>query len=261
MEELPSKRVIGIGESIVIALAFVILSLLLRSVYPFLLNIFGFGLSMLIFYLITMGSTFLFALKLRNEAWRAAVFTIPPFSLLLASILTTVGLLWGALYPIADFIPISESIKQQFIFIFESPSVFSFLALVIAAPILEELIFRGVILEGLLKKYSPLQAIVISSLLFGLIHLNPSQFVSAFLGGLFIGWVYAINRNLILCILIHFTINLIAFCLFSTMDLEWAYEAPLIELYGGTMSFIAIIGIGLLLLLGGIRFMDRNRLS
>lgn len=45
--------------------------------------------------------------------------------------------------------------------------------MVIAAPVLEELIFRGMMLEGLLKKYSPVTSIIISSILFGVAHLNP----------------------------------------------------------------------------------------
>jgi membrane protease YdiL (CAAX protease family) len=45
-----------------------------------------------------------------------------------------------------------------------STGVYSFITIVIAAPILEELIFRGIILNGLLKA-TPLKSIIISSLL------------------------------------------------------------------------------------------------
>src|SRR5690606_30966839 len=83
--------------------------------------------------------------------------------------------------------------------------------IVIAAPILEEVIMRGIILDGLLKRYSPVRSILFSSFLFGLLHLNPWQMVSAMVIGIFAGWVYYRTRSLALPILIHATNNLSAF--------------------------------------------------
>ena len=51
------------------------------------------------------------------------------------------------------------------------------LAVVIVAPLTEELLFRGVILRGLLLHYSAPKAVIASSLMFGLVHLNPWQAV------------------------------------------------------------------------------------
>jgi membrane protease YdiL (CAAX protease family) len=48
----------------------------------------------------------------------------------------------------------------------------------VAAPVLEEIMFRGVFLTGLLKKNSMLLALIISSALFALMHLDFSAFVS-----------------------------------------------------------------------------------
>ena len=61
---------------------------------------------------------------------------------------------------------------------------------VLVAPFTEEVVFRGIILRGLLAHGSQNRAIVWSAILFGLIHLNPWQFPTAFIAGLvFAYWV------------------------------------------------------------------------
>ena len=65
----------------------------------------------------------------------------------------------------------------------------SVLILVIVAPLTEEFLFRGLILDGFLRKYSIRKSILVSALLFAVFHLNPWQFVGAFaLGTLFAWW-------------------------------------------------------------------------
>jgi uncharacterized protein len=81
---------------------------------------------------------------------------------------------------------------------------------VIAAPVFEELIFRGIILDGFLKRYKPRTAIFLSSLIFGIAHLNLPQFLNALLLGILMGWVYWKTKSLLLTILIHFINNLSA---------------------------------------------------
>ena len=61
---------------------------------------------------------------------------------------------------------------------------------VVIAPLTEEILFRGIILKGLLAHGSQNRAIVWSAVLFGLMHLNPWQFPGSFILGLvFAYWV------------------------------------------------------------------------
>ncbi|NOY09491.1 MAG: CPBP family intramembrane metalloprotease [Spirochaetes bacterium] len=83
----------------------------------------------------------------------------------------------------------------------------SLLFVIAVAPITEELFFRGIILHGFLKNYSKRKAIIVSALLFGLIHLNPVQLLSATVFGIIIGWYYAETGSLITCILFHSFMN------------------------------------------------------
>ena len=79
----------------------------------------------------------------------------------------------------------------------------SFLALVVVAPLTEEYLFRGLILNGFLKRYTRLQAILLSSFLFGAFHFNPWQFVGAFALGSLFAWLYVKTRSLFLPLLGH----------------------------------------------------------
>ena len=67
----------------------------------------------------------------------------------------------------------------------------------------EEILFRGIIERKFFRIYSPVKAILLSSLLFGILHINPWQAVNAFFGGLFIGWIYWRYRSIWLCMFIH----------------------------------------------------------
>ena len=76
---------------------------------------------------------------------------------------------------------------------------------VFVAPILEEIVFRGVIMNNL-RKYGIRVAIIINSLLFGLSHYNIEMIVPAFLTGIVFSYV-AYKYSIKYSVLIHFFIN------------------------------------------------------
>ena len=75
------------------------------------------------------------------------------------------------------------------------------------APVVEEMLFRGVILRGFLARYGRAQAIWGSAALFGLAHLNVYQFVAALLLGAVCGWLYERSRSLVPSIALHAAYN------------------------------------------------------
>lgn len=77
------------------------------------------------------------------------------------------------------------------------------LKVAVMAPIIEELIFRGVIMHGLMRNYSKFTAVFVSALMFALFHLNPWQFPATFILGLILGILMVRTRNIFLCILGH----------------------------------------------------------
>lgn len=112
--------------------------------------------------------------------------------------------------PINNLLPVPDWFNEIMLKLV-SKDIYSFITVVILAPIFEELILRGVIIDGFLKSYNPRKAILLSAFAFGLLHLNPWQFVPAFIGGLYLGWIYYRTQSILPCIVIHSANNLIAF--------------------------------------------------
>ena len=78
---------------------------------------------------------------------------------------------------------------------------------VFVAPILEEIVFRGVIMNNL-KKYGIKTAIIINSIFFALSHYNTDMIIPAFFTGIIFSYV-AYKYSIKYSILIHFFINAI----------------------------------------------------
>lgn len=82
------------------------------------------------------------------------------------------------------------------------------IATALIGPMVEELIFRGLLLNTLWKVFSFHKAIIISSLCFGLLHGNSVMtMTSATLMGIVLAYTYAINRNLMDSIIAHLIYN------------------------------------------------------
>ena len=80
---------------------------------------------------------------------------------------------------------------------------------IIIGPIIEELIFRKILLGKLLEKFSkrPIKAIVCSALIFGIVHLNIIQGVAAFGGGIILGLIYYYTKSIKATIFAHILNN------------------------------------------------------
>lgn len=94
---------------------------------------------------------------------------------------------------------------------FGAPSTVSsflwlFVAICVVAPILEELIFRGVLMK-ILEPYGSLAAIMISSLCFTLLHFAPAALITIFIVGIAIGFVRLYTDSVLACMLFHSSFN------------------------------------------------------
>ena len=77
---------------------------------------------------------------------------------------------------------------------------------VILAPIMEELIFRKLVLDRL-AGYGPAVAMVVSALVFGLAHGNFYQFFYAFLLGLIFAYIYLRTGKVRYSMMLHMMVN------------------------------------------------------
>lgn len=84
------------------------------------------------------------------------------------------------------------------------------LVTVIGAPLVEELLFRGVLFEELRKEISLKGTIFLTSIVFGIYHFNILQSSNAFFLGLVLAYVYYKTRSIEASIIIHATNNMVA---------------------------------------------------
>ena len=86
--------------------------------------------------------------------------------------------------------------------------LFVFLYMVICAPIMEEYIFRKLIVDRTVK-YGQDVAVLMSGLMFGLFHGNLNQFVYAFVLGCFLAFLYVKTGKLKITIALHMLFNFV----------------------------------------------------
>ncbi len=78
---------------------------------------------------------------------------------------------------------------------------------IIIAPIVEEVIFRGVIFHGLGNSCGFLTAAILTSLFFGLYHMNFNQFIYTIVLGFFLAMAVQATGSLLASILMHLIFN------------------------------------------------------
>lgn len=152
-----------------------------------------------------LGADFGFAIRPRDIAWA-------PVGVGIA--LVAGWLLWP-ITELADLKGSSQEVVRQFEDAngFEIP-IFA-LSVVLLAPLAEELLFRGALLRGLLRRTTPGWAVFGSALVFALVHVlgDPDSYyyVPAFLAlGLVSGWRAVRTGNLSQSIFLHAGFNLLA---------------------------------------------------
>lgn len=82
------------------------------------------------------------------------------------------------------------------------------LTAVLAAPVAEELLMRGVLYGRLRERMSAKAAIFSSAVLFGIFHGNVVQFIHALVVGIFLAWLMERFRDIRVPILAHMAANL-----------------------------------------------------
>ena len=87
------------------------------------------------------------------------------------------------------------------------------LAIVVAAPLMEEYLCRGIVLPALQRRWGSAIAIIGSALAFGALHMNPWQFFYAALLGVTLGWLRVQSGSIAPGILLHALNNLISWVL------------------------------------------------
>lgn len=115
------------------------------------------------------------------------------------------------------------------------------LSVVVCAPILEEILFRGLIFESCRERFGSGAAVLISALLFGLVHGVPVQIINAFVVGLIFGYIYLRTGSLLSVIILHAINNGIAYI--SLAFFGDAADTTLRDLIGPDWLYWALYGL------------------
>ena len=90
---------------------------------------------------------------------------------------------------------------------FNNNLFFNFFLIIIVAPIIEEIVFRGLFYKTL-KNFIPfVQASIISSLIFAIIHENILSLTILFLLSLYLTWIYERTNSILYSIITHSIFN------------------------------------------------------
>lgn len=107
--------------------------------------------------------------------------------------------------------PNSEIEYQETLIALKMHPIINFFRICLLAPIIEEILMRGFILNKLKGSYNNIIALLISTLLFGILHFNMVQTFSAFVCGLILGLIFLKYNNLLICIMAHALYNTISY--------------------------------------------------
>ena len=116
----------------------------------------------------------------------------------------------------------------------------------------EELLFRGVVLGGFLRRYPATRAILASALLFAAIHLTIPQLLGAFVAGGYLGWWRARTGGLTAPVALHALYNAVALVVTKVWGLPAIYYTQT-----GLWISLANLAGGALLLFGIVRLSNR----
>lgn len=120
--------------------------------------------------------------------------------------------------------------------------------IVLVAPIAEELVFRQAVIGALLEKEkSSAKAIVLSAVLFAIVHVNPAQMPVAFVIGILLGWFYVRTGSVVTSAACHVLNNTLGVISFHALP-----DTKLTSLFGGTIGTVIVttvcIVVGVLLI-------------
>ena len=178
------------------------------------------AISSLLTYIVICFLLYLSTLSARQED-RFSVGNSPPFKDVVAFMLLAVPLIGIAcLGLIVLYLPLSYSSPDFVKWVLDMPptiwwkpdaeavfaSILNALVIVILAPIVEEIMFRGFLLNRWQRKYGAITSVVLSSMIFALFHV---EIIGGFVFGVVLSLIYMRTHSLFGPIIVHISNNLI----------------------------------------------------
>jgi len=181
-----------------LVIGFAVLHLVpLREMLPLLGAFFAIGFSAVVVAVAPMGRAAIPALGLRGANWKYVVFGA------LATMALSVGVSQFGVEP--------QGMKQVFDIVRDLHQLaLSLLLLAVLAPLVEELVFRGLLYGWLTGRWGKNVGWIVSSLAFAAAHMEPAHIILVLPLGLLFGWLRQRTDSLLPSIVAHIANNALA---------------------------------------------------
>lgn len=168
---------------------------------------------------------------------------------------------------LSELLNAPDLFQEQFETILSNP--IGIITVIIIGPIAEEMLFRKGIISSLLRNAqqdskksktfmgTPLYAMLISSVLFALVHGNPIQMIGGFCVGLYLSFIYVKTHNLTMPVLCHIFNNLSSVILFYILP----HNFKLIDLAGSNAILLIWLLISALIVLISVYYINNKSLT
>lgn len=157
-------------------------------------------------------------------------------------------LLWGIVLlaavsivvePLSDLLP---SVDRSF-----SRDGWLMLSAVVVAPVVEEVLFRGMLFDMIRSRAGLVAAFVLSSALFAAMHLQPAVMAVALPSGMILCYAYIKTRSIFSCILLHMMNNALAMS-FNVLQYR---DRTISDLLGSSSGYFILYAIALAVTVAG----------
>lgn len=121
----------------------------------------------------------------------------------------------------------SEAYQEVAAAIYSPPFLVQLLCVGVIVPIVEEIVFRGIIYRRKRVESSMVNAMIFSAVFFGVFHGNTVQMIYGLVAGLILAYIYEKYGSLWAPILAHILMNTTA-CVLTELDgFTWIFESPM----------------------------------
>lgn len=166
--------------------------------------------------------------KMRDVVYGAKKFKLDGIQIknILLTIVTvgTAGMAVNNLIAMTPLVDMSSGFQNANASFFGGEVLFQLLGSCLVIPIAEELVFRGVVYQRLRVYFDMWVALLVSAVIFGIVHTNLVQFVYAALLGMLLAFLYEKSGFFYVPVLGHVTANVIAVVRTATGWLSFSYE-------------------------------------
>ncbi len=117
-------------------------------------------------------------------------------------------------------------------------------AVTLAAPLFEELLFRGWLWDLIEENGNWVLAWVATSVLFGMMHIDPVQGTAVMFTGFFLGWLRHVSGSIWPCVACHFMNNALASIFTMSIEVESTVSLPFWAVALATLFTLGLAGVG-----------------